>query len=334
MPIFDGHKDKGIQRLFIEMPDSEKDKIAWKWPDHQIPQHSQVNVDFDYQAVFTNLGRVIGVLGPGRHPLGEGASLALGWLVDRLTGGDYYDAELYFVTTRDIADQKFGGPVDNLVDGPTGLVVTVRVFGELAFHVTDPTTLLAKLIGTDGMEDFNGEIAQWVSDQTLAAVRVVLPDLVATHGVLAMGQLQEATARATTAKVNEKLAAYGLAVTTFGELNVNLPEADVAQIKQLVATRTYTSMAGSFESAVRGEAALEIAQGVAAGNVGAQPGIMAGMMMGLPMAPGGAGGAGVAAAPPPPQRVPLPSDADQPPGPGYWKASDGNWYPPESAPGR
>lgn len=24
--------------------------------------------------------------------------------------------------------------------------------------------------------------------------------------------------------------------------------------------------------------------------------------------------------------------SDQPPGPGYWKASDGNWYPPQSAP--
>jgi membrane protease subunit (stomatin/prohibitin family) len=422
MSIFDGRKDKGIQRLFVEMPDSERNKIAWKWPDHQIPQHSQVNVDFDYQAVFTNLGRVIGVLGPGRHALGEGASLALGWLVDRLTGGDYYDAELYFVTTRDIADQKFGGPVDNLVDGPTSLVVTVRVFGELAFHVTDPTTLLAKLIGTDGVEDFNGQISQWVSDQALAAIRVVLPDLVAEHGVLAMGQLQEATAQAATGKANEKLAPYGLALTTFGELNVNLPDTDVQQIKQLVATRAYTSMAGSFDSAVRGEAALEIAQGVAAGNVGAQPGIMAGMMMGFPVAPAAApaaaaaptaapaaapaaaptvapapypgvtGAPGVAAgapavvagsycsqcgaalapgsrfcsacgipvagaavspapvvtpapAPTPapatqfppvaqPPAPPPPVGGDLPPGPGYWKASDGNWYPPELAPGQ
>jgi hypothetical protein len=32
--------------------------------------------------------------------------------------------------------------------------------------------------------------------------------------------------------------------------------------------------------------------------------------------------------PPPPPSGPE----DQPPGPGYWKASDGNWYPPESRP--
>ena len=81
-------------------------------------------MDLDYQAVFTNLGKVIGVMGPGRYPLDEGASLTLGWLVDRLTGGAYYDAEVYFVATRDNPNVEFGGPVDNLTDGPTGLVVT------------------------------------------------------------------------------------------------------------------------------------------------------------------------------------------------------------------
>ena len=77
MPLFEGHSERGLQRLFIEMPDNERDKIVWKWPDQQIVQHSQLNVDLDYQAVFTNLGKVIGVMGPGRYPLNEGASLAL-----------------------------------------------------------------------------------------------------------------------------------------------------------------------------------------------------------------------------------------------------------------
>ena len=286
MPLFEGHKDKGIKRLFIEMPDDQKGKVAWKWPDQQVLQHSQLNVDLDYQALFTNLGKVIGIMGPGRHVLDQGASLTLGWLVDRLTGDAYYDAEVYFITTRDITNQEFGGPVDNLTDGPTGLVVSLRVFGELAFHVTDPTLLLAKLIGTDGLTDFNNEISAWVIDQALAAIRVVLPDLVATHGVIAMGQLQEATASNALLKANEALATYGLAVTTFAQLNVNLPDADAQQIKQLAAAKAYTNIAGSFESAVRGEAALEIAKGIADGNVSAQPGIMAGMMMGVPVSPG------------------------------------------------
>ena len=285
MPLFEGHRDKGLQRLFIEMPDHAKDQVVWKWPDQQIIQFSQVNVDLDYQAVFTNLGKVIGVMGPGRYRLDDGASLAFGWLVDRLTGNAYYDAELYFVATRDIPNIEFGGPVDNLTDGPSGLVVTLRVFGELAFRVTDPSSLLAKLLGTGAGEDFTGEVSTWVTHQTLAAIRAVLPDIVGEHGVLAMGRLQEATSAAALAKANDALAEYGLTISRFGELNVNVPDADAQQLKHLAATKAYSNLSGSFDSAVRGQAALEIADGIASGNVGAQQGIVAGMMMGVPVAP-------------------------------------------------
>ena len=303
MPLFEGHSDKGLKRLFIEMQDYAKDQVAWKWPDQQIIKHSQVNVDLDYQAVFTNLGTVIGVMGPGRYPLDEGASLAFGWLVDRLTGGAYYDAEVYFVATRDNPNVEFGGPVDNLTDAPTGLVVTLRVFGELAYRVTDPSVLLSKLIGTGAQGDFNSEISTWVKDQTLASIRAVLPDIVAEHGVLAMGQLQAATSEAAVSNVNEKLAVYGLSVTAFGELNVNLPDDDAQELKQLAAAKAYAGVAGSFDSGVRGQAALEIAHGIAGGNVGAQQGIVAGMMMGIPVAPA------ASTAPPPPASVPPPTVA-------------------------
>jgi membrane protease subunit (stomatin/prohibitin family) len=175
--------------------------------------------------------------------------------------------------------------VDNLTDRPTGLVVTLRVFGELAFRVTDPATLLAKLLGTGAQGDFTAEASAWVTDQTLAAIRAVLPDIVAEHGVLAMGELQAATTQAALTKANEQLAPYGLAVTAFGELNVNLPEADAQQLKQFAATKAYSGLAGSFDGAVRGQAALRIADGIANGNVGAEPGIVAGMLMGVPVAP-------------------------------------------------
>ncbi len=298
MPLFEGHRDKGLQRLFIEMPDAAKSRVAWKWPDQQIYQHSQVNVDLDYQAVFTNLGQVIGVMGPGRHALDDGASLALGWLVNRLTGDAYYDAEIYFVATRDIPGVEFGGPVDNLTDAPSGLIVSLRVFGELAYRVADPARLLGKFIGTGAEGDFDAQIAGWVKDQALAAIRVVVPDIVAEHGVLAMGQIQSATAEAALARLSGQLSDYGLTVTRFAELNVNLPDADAQQLKQFAATKAYSGVAGSFDAGVRGQAALEIAQGVASGNVGAQPGLLAGMMMGVPLAPPVAGVAPAAVTPP------------------------------------
>jgi membrane protease subunit (stomatin/prohibitin family) len=294
MPLFEGDSDAGLERLFIEIPDQAKDKIVWKWPDQQIVQFSQLNVDLDYQAVFTNVGKVIGVMGPGRYQLDEGASLSLGWLVDHLTGDAHYDAEVYFVTTRDNPNVEFGGPVDNLTDGPSGLVVTLEVHGELAFRVIDSPVLLARLIGA-GPEDFNAEISAWVTDQTLASIRAILPDIVAEHGVLALGQLQDATTQAALAKANETLRTWGLSLSEVAELNVDLPDADAEQLKQFAATKPYSGPAGLFESGVHGAAALEIASGIANGHAGAQQGIVAGVMMNVPLTPPAAPGNGSAA---------------------------------------
>ncbi len=300
MPLFKGNKSQGIQRLFIEMPDEVKGQVVWKHPDSQIMKHSIVNVDLDYAAVFTNLGHVIGTLGPGRYPLDEGASLALGWLVDRLTGDAYYDAELYFMATRDIANIDFGGPVDNVSDQQSGLVVSLRVFGNLAFHITNPVPLLAKLVGTDGLVDHNGQVIGWVKDQVLAAIRAVLPELVSQHGVLYMGAIQDATSQAALTKANESLAVYGLAVSSFAQLNVNLPDADAERVKQLAQAKAFTGVAGSYDNYARGQSMLDIAQGVESGHVDAQPGMMVGMMLGA--APGTAA-PGVGA----PMSAPAPS---------------------------
>jgi membrane protease subunit (stomatin/prohibitin family) len=123
----------------------------------------------------------------------------------------------------------------------------------------------------------------------------VLPGIVGEHGVIAMGELQAATAQAALAHVNERLASYGVEVTAFAELNVNLPDADAQQLKQFAATKAYTGLAGSFDAGVRGQAALRIAEGVASGAANGESGLLAGMVMGLPVAPAPSVVAGTAA---------------------------------------
>ncbi|NNN22619.1 MAG: SPFH domain-containing protein, partial [Acidimicrobiales bacterium] len=280
MPIFEGNKDKGIQRLFIEMPEAAKNQVVWKYTDDQILQHSTVNVDLDYVAVFTNLGKVIGTLPAGRHKLGEGASLTLGWLVDRLTGNAYYDAELYYVATRDIADINFGGPIDNVLDKPSGLIVSLRIFGNLAYKVVDPIALIAKLVGTDGDYNHDAQIVEWIKDQCLASLRAILPPMVVDHGVLLLGNIQDQAIAATLAKANSQLSLFGLAVETFAQFNINASDEDLAKIKQLSEAKAFTEVAGSYTDYAKGQAMIDIAKGVEQGNVGAQPGMMVGMMMG------------------------------------------------------
>lgn len=308
MPEFTGHADHLPERLFIEMPDQVRDQAVWKYPDAQIRKHSWVNVDADYVAIFTNLGKPIGApLGPGRWPLDEGASIGLGWLVDTLTGDAYYNAELYFVTTRDMVGVPFGGQLDNFNDATSGLVVSVRAFGEFAYKVVQPWYLITKLVGTGDGPGHDQQIQSWVVEQVMASLRAVLPALISEHGVLALGELQEATSAATIAHVNPVLAPYGLEVTTFAQLTVNVPDDDMDKVKQLSQAREFSKVAGSFGEYARGESMLEIGEGIEQGHEsGGIGGVLVAGAMGLGYQAG-------AVATPPPAVAPQPPAAPIPP---------------------
>ncbi len=326
MPEFTGHPDHMPERLFIEMPDQFRQEVVWKYPDAQIRKHSRVNVDADYVAIFTNLGHPIGApLGPGRWPLDQGASIGLGWLVDTLTGDAYYNAELYYVTTRDQVNVPFGGSLDNFTDSTSGLVVSVRAYGELAYRVTEPWYLISKVVGTGSDPEDDTKVQTWVVEQVLAALRAVLPPIIAEHGVLALGAVQDATAAATLAHVNPVLAPYGLAVTTFAQLTVNVPDEDIAKIKELSQAKEFSKVAGSYGEYARGESMMEIGEGIQQGHEsGGIGGVLVAGAMGMgyqqgtvapaALAPAPPSSPVVAVPPPPPSAPAAPPPPPPPPG--------------------
>ena len=68
MGIFDFVK-QGTQEMCIARPDQFKQLIVYKHPDQNVPAYAQLTVDSDECAVFFKDGRVVGILGPGRHTM-------------------------------------------------------------------------------------------------------------------------------------------------------------------------------------------------------------------------------------------------------------------------
>ena len=95
--------------------------------------------------MFVNTGQVVQTMGPGRHQIDADEIPGLGILIDAATGGRAYRAELYFVGTREFTGFTFGGRIDDVQDPQTGLIVTLRVFGDYALRVIDPVTLITNL---------------------------------------------------------------------------------------------------------------------------------------------------------------------------------------------
>ena len=258
-----------LGREFIAVPDDRKGQIVFKWPDITIRRYTRAIVNADEMAMFVNTGQVVQTLGPGRHQIDANELPGLGAIIDHVSGGNAYRAELYFVGTREYTGFKFGGRVDDVQDPRTGLVVTLRVFGDYALRVADPVRLVTNLTATVDVTD-NERIAGWVSDQLLKVLRTHVTTQIIRNGwpILGLMAYSAEIEQATIEAANGQLVAYGVQLSRMGNFDVNLSPEDEQQLKQLAKDTSYSQLAGGFQNYAQGEMALGAGQGMAQGGAG------------------------------------------------------------------
>ena len=265
-----------FKREFIAVPDDRKGQIVFKWPDNSVRRFSRAIVDADEMALFLNQGQVVGTLEPGQHQIDADELPFLGAFIDRLSGGNAYRAELFFVGTREYTGLRFGGRIDDVRDPQTGLVVTLRVFGDYSLKVADAGRLVTTLTGTVDVTD-NGAIATWISDQLLKTMRGQITTQIVRNGWPVLGLSAytadvESAALQATAPV---LDTYGITIVRMGNFDINLSEEDEESLKRLAKDTAYSQMAGGFQQYASGEALLGAGEGMAKGGAAAGGAILA-----------------------------------------------------------
>jgi membrane protease subunit (stomatin/prohibitin family) len=319
------------RREFIAAPDSAKSQIVFKWPDQNIRKFARAIVEPDAVAVFMNQGQVIGVLGPGQHTLEASELPFLGMLIDWGSNSNAFKAEIYFVGQREFPHNRFGGRLDEVQDPQTGLIVTLRAFGEYAMRVTDPTKLILNLVGTVDVTN-NAAITDWVAQQVLKVTRTSITTQLMSGAwpILGLSAHSPDIEAATMPASNQQLEDYGLAITRFGNLDVNLDDDDNNRLKKLAGDTAYSRLAGGFLQAAQAEAMQGAGEGMAQGGAAVTPMFlgagfgMANQMMQAPQqapayppppAPGFAGGGQGYAPAAPPAQAPPPAPAPAAPAP-------------------
>jgi membrane protease subunit (stomatin/prohibitin family) len=305
------------RREFIAAPDSSKGQIVFKWPDHNIRKFARAIVEPDAVAVFMNQGQVTGVLPPGQHTLDASELPFLGLLIDWGSSSNAFKAEIYFVGAREFPHCRFGGRLDEVQDPQTGLIVTLRAFGEYALRVVDPTKLIVNLVGTVDVTD-NEAITGWVAQQLLKVTRTTITTqlMAGTWPILGLSMHSPDIEVAVMPATNVHLADYGLAIARFGNLDVNLDDDDNARLKKLAGDTAYSRLAGGFLQAAQAEALQGAGEGMAQGGGAVTPMFLgAGLGMANQMMQ------------PPAQAAPPP-----PPAPGFAGGGPGYAPPPAAAP--
>ncbi len=221
--------------MTIQRPDDKKSLIIFKHPDANVPWGAQLTVDADEAAVFFRDGAVVGTLrtaGPGqRHMLRSQNIPFLGRFIDQATGGDIFTTDLFFVTTKPIYEQRFGGELGYLEDPLLGEMVTPRIFGELALQVVDPERFIVGYVGMHTPED-NEAITRWIMGKFMNSVKTVIGEVCISEqkSLLQLMVLQQQLQQAFIDRCPD-LNDIGLRIVDIGQFSINLSDEDQETLK-------------------------------------------------------------------------------------------------------
>jgi membrane protease subunit (stomatin/prohibitin family) len=297
MGLFD--KLRGELVDIVEWIDHTRDTLVWRFPRYhnQIKNGAQLIVRPAQIAIFVHRGQIADVFEPGHYELKTDNLPILSTLAGWKYGFDSpFMAEVYFVSTRQVTDLKWGTPNPIMLRDPEFGPIRLRAFGTYTLRATDPKALLEELVGTD--QQFE---ADEIHELMRSIINSAFADMIGRSQVAALdlaSKYQEFSDKLRAEVVSRVDDEYGLDVPQLFIVNISLPEA----VEKALDTRSSMSVIGDmdrFQQYKLGQAMTAAAENPAGG--GASEGM--GLGMGFAMANrmmGSAGAAGVGAAPPPP----------------------------------
>jgi len=305
----------------IEWIDDPRTTLVWRFPRYhnQIKHRAHLIVRPGQVAIFVHRGELADVFEPGHYELRTDNLPILSTLQGWKHGFDSpFKAEVYFVSTRQVTDLKWGTPNPIMLRDPDYGPIRLRAFGTYTLKAVEPRALLKELVGTDEVFE-----ADEVTELMRSIIGSAFADLLGESQIAALdlaARYQELSAGLREKVIERVDDEYGLDVPQLFIVNISLPE----EVEKALDTRTQMSVIGDmarFQQYQMGRAMTAAASNPSGG--GAAEGMGLGMgfaMAGQMMRGAGQAGAAPAGVVPPP-----------PPG-GVWHiAADGNTLGPFSA---
>jgi membrane protease subunit (stomatin/prohibitin family) len=274
---------------------SQNDILAHRFTRYknEIKNGAKLVVREGQVAAFVKEGQLADVKTPGLYTLDTNnmpiLSTILGW---KYGFESPFKCEVYFISTRQWTDQKWGTQNPVMMRDPEFGPVRLRVFGTYAFKVIDPGTFLKEIVATDpSFEAFE------ISNQFRNAIVSRFVDVIGSAKIpmLDLAGNYEKVSRLAQDRIAPELAKMGVGLTQFFVENVSLPP----EVEAALDKRSQMGVLGNLDQYTKfqsAEAIRDAAQNPG-GAAGAGIGLGAGVALGQQMA--GALAAGAASGPPP-----------------------------------
>jgi excisionase family DNA binding protein len=305
-----------MARIFdvVEYPNEMMDELV-----HRIPEQgsgdfrigSQVIVREAQKVVFFRDGKALDTFAPGRHTITTAnIPLLIDWIGKAFGERTPFTAEVYFVSMREFANEKWGTPQPIIVRNPgMGLgVALLQGHGTYSFQISDAQQFVTQLVGAMGAFGTR-DIKDRLRAMLLSKLQDLLGETTGAKSVPDLIALVEEMGAGVRAKALDDFKALGLNLKSFyiESLKPSSKSAEELRAMGMLDVATYTQLQAA-------DAMRDAAQNPS-GGAGLTAGIGAGMGIGnvltesLRQASGGAAAAGAGAAGPDIPPVMTPSEA-------------------------
>ena len=263
----------------VEYPNEMMDEFV-----HRLPESgpgdfrigSQVIVREAQSAVFFRDGKALDSFRPGRHTITT-ANIPL--LIDLLgkifNERNPFPAEVYFVSTREFANQKWGTPQPILVRNPgVGLgIALLQGFGTYGVQISDPQQFVTQIVGAMGAYSTK-DIQDRLRSMLLSKLQDLLGETTSASSVPELIGMVEEIGAGVRAKVQDDFKALGLRLKAFYIESLKPSDKSVEELRAMgmLDLQTYTQLQAA-------DAMRDAAQNPA-GGAGLTAGIGAGMGIG------------------------------------------------------
>jgi len=270
-----------MARIFdvVEYPNEMREEIVHRFPEGGAGDFrigSQVIVRESQSAVFFRDGKALDTFGPGRHTI---TTANIPFLID-LIGKAFnerspFTAEVYFVSMREFANQKWGTPQPIIVRNPgMGLgVALLQGYGTYSFQIADAQQFVTQIVGATGTFS-TSDIQARLRSMLLSKLQDLLGETTAATSVPELIGLVEELGAGVRAKGQDDFNAVGLTLKAFYIESLKPSEKSAEELRAMgmLDMATYTQLQAA-------DAMRDAAQNPS-GGAGLTAGIGAGMGIG------------------------------------------------------
>lgn len=273
-----------MARIFdvVEHPSEMVGEIVRRYPESGSGDFrigSQVIVRESQNAVFFRDGRALDTFKPGRHTITTANIPLIMDFIGRtfFNSGNPFPAEVYYVSMRDFANEKWGTPQPILVKNPgVGLgIALVQAFGTYSFAVADAQQFVNQVVGQMGAMTTAG-IQDRLRSMMVSKLQDILGEMGTKQGksVLDLVGLTEEIGAAVRAKAAEDFRAIGLVLKSFFIESIKPSTKSIEELRSMGLLDMQTYMQLQAADAMRDAAQNQ------SGGAGLTAGIGAGMGIG------------------------------------------------------